>query len=120
MPDTFFFSKLVASLTRERVGAEHARDLALGLGELRAQAEAGPEVYDRMTRMAERFGLAPADLSRHRWAQLDAARTCARCGDARACARWLNGGRSAFSPVTCPNAPLYAELAEELSEDAES
>jgi uncharacterized protein YjiS (DUF1127 family) len=85
-------------------------DLGLCRSDARALA-AGSGVRDRIEGMTERLGLNYAAVMEPRWRAVDIARTCAHCGERRACRRYLAGhGPRADYEAFCPNAATFSAL----------
>ena len=108
---------LRARFQSDTITEEQAADIGLSLSDLAEQARARPGVREQMLRMAARYGLSERDVNDTRWAAVDIARTCARCGSANVCLRYLDGKPTTFVDSDCPNAAIYAELSGEADTD---
>lgn len=107
--------KLREFLARERSRAEieamsdaEVAELGFDRVDLQGLAASRPGMRGQMLRMAERFGLSEADVSRPRWRALEVAHACRTCQTAQACQRYLTGtGDGRFGPQDCANAQRY-------------
>lgn len=85
-------------------------DLGLRRSDARALA-AGSGVRDRIEGMTERLGLDYDTVMEPQWRAVDIARTCAHCGERRACRRYLSGhGPRADYEAFCPNAKTFTTI----------
>lgn len=88
-------------------------DLGLCESDARTMA-AGSGVRGRIEGMTERLGLEYAAVMEPRWRAVDIARTCANCGERRACRRYLAGhGPRADYEGFCPNAATFTALVDD-------
>lgn len=111
------FKKLSDYLSKERQLADLVKiedqllsDLALDPASLRHAILARPKVRQQMTQMAARFGLTEAEITTPHWREMDLLNACQNCGEAKQCARFLNGKPTGFGPRDCPNAAAYGEI----------
>ncbi len=108
-----WFRAAAERLREEReLGAMGPRDRA-DIGASRADLDilvhAPADAPQRLQAMMRRLRIDPEGVAARRWFRLDLERTCALCGERRACRAWLDSpARTGFERF-CPNAERLRE-----------